>query len=178
MQISKEEILKAKDSQTAVLFTDVFDDNYKWFHFINFLSYAIKQDNGSLQETNASRRKGFINFWHDLTMTLDKLDESHFPNLESKNNYLESFHPNKSMGRFGAISFTDSEPTTGKHTDPVDVMYWNCVGISQWEIFYGDESKLFVLNPGDVIFVPAKTLHEVTSLSPRAAISFMFGANE
>jgi hypothetical protein len=178
MQISRESLIDAKLNRVAVVFNNVFTENYKWINFIDFLNYAIKQNNQDVPLTNASTRKGFVNFWHDLTMTIDRLEEKFFPNLEDYNKTLSSYHPNKNMGRFAAVSFTDSEPTTGKHTDPVDVMYWNCVGVSQWEVFYENDSTVFVLNPGDVIFVPARTLHEVTSLSPRAAISFMFGENE
>jgi quercetin dioxygenase-like cupin family protein len=80
----------------------------------------------------------------------------------------------KALGRFGALSLTDSEPTTGKHSDPVTVMYWNCIGSVEWNVFTENKNYSFVLQPGDVILVPANMLHEVKSLGPRAAISFMF----
>lgn len=174
MQINKESIEECLNKKIAIKFDNVFDNSYSWDNFINFLSFAIKQNNPNAISTNIKKTIGFVNFWQPLTMTLDKLNETYFPGLEEKNKFLESFIDKKSLGNFGAMSFTNSEPTTGKHFDQVTVMYWNCLGSVQWNIFLDSEEQSFILNPGDVILVPAYITHEVISLEPRAAISFMF----
>jgi ribosomal protein L16 Arg81 hydroxylase len=45
-----------------------------------------------------------------------------------------------------------------------------------WTIHDEDKNESFVLSPGDIIYVPKSIVHEVTSLTPRAAISFVFEA--
>lgn len=176
MEINKELVAEAINKREAIKFSNVFTNDYSWSNFINFISYAIKQYNPNAGKTNSKETVGYINFWQKLTMTLDNLTNEYFPELEEKNNFLQSFIDHKAVGKFGAISFTDSEPTTGRHHDPVIVMYWNCVGSVQWNVYPESGEQSFILNPGDVILVPAETLHEVISLEPRAAISFMFEA--
>ena len=174
MEINKELVLKAIEERKAIHFTNVFNNEYTWNNFINFINYAIKQDNPNALNTNSKETIGYVNFWQKLTLTLDNLTNEYFPELEEKNNFLQLFIDKKSQGKFGAVSFTDSEPTTGKHSDPVTVMYWNCIGSVEWNIYPESGQQTFILNPGDIILVPSEIMHEVKSLGPRAAISFMF----
>jgi ribosomal protein L16 Arg81 hydroxylase len=46
------------------------------------------------------------------------------------------------------------------------------VDINRYEELLNDLEKEFVLEPGDVIFVPAGLMHEIVPLMPRAALSF------
>ena len=177
MQINKDSIDQAINSQTACLFNGVFDSVYNWNNFIQHINFSYCLESSS-QKTNANKKKGFVNFWQDLTLTVDNVLDSIYPGIEKNTKYLQSFIKSKYQGRFVAISLTTCEPTTGKHNDPVNVMYWNVLGQSKWEIFYDDRVDSFILNPGDLIFVPAGLMHEVTSITPRAAISFMFGTYE
>lgn len=174
MQINRESVLESLNNRVAVKFSNVFENEYSWTHFIEFINYAIKEKNPYASKTEVKETIGYVNFWHRLTMTLDNTSEDYFPNLEQKHELLQSFIDKGYLGRFGALSFTDSEPTTGRHSDPVTVMYWNCIGSVRWDVYPDSGQQTFILNPGDVILVPHDTMHEVTSLGPRAAISFMF----
>jgi hypothetical protein len=174
MEINKEQIALSLKYKVPMHFENVFSNDYSWNNFINFINYAIKENNPNASKKNSKETIGYVNFWQKLTLTLDNLSNSYFPELDEKNMFLSNFIDKKPLGRFGAVSFTDSEPTTGIHSDPVTVIYWNCIGNVEWKVFteFGDPS--FTLNPGDVILVPATLNHEVKSLGPRAAISFMF----
>lgn len=176
MEINKELIALSLENKIPCHFVNVFENDYSWENFLNFINYAIKQDNPNAAFTNAKETIGYVNFWQKLTMTLDNLSDTYFPGIEDKNNFLSTLTEKRYTGRFGAVSFTDSEPTTGLHSDPVNVMYWNCIGSVQWNVYPDSGEQSFVLNPGDVILVPANIRHEVKSLGPRAAISFMFEA--
>ena len=55
----------------------------------------------------------------------------------------------------------------GKHTDTMDVWFWQAKGITKWQIM----NKEYVLSPGDLIYIPKGVEHCVISLSPRAGIS-------
>lgn len=176
MKINRELISSAIQDKFAVHFTNVFEENYSWDNFINFVSYAIKQENPNALKTEVKETIGYVNFWQRLTMTLDNTSNDYFPDIEEKHLILQEFIDKPYVGRFGAVSLTDSEPTTGKHSDPVTVMYWNCIGNVEWSVYTDAGEQKFILSPGDVILVPHSLLHEVKSLGPRAAISFMFGA--
>lgn len=174
MEINKDQISLALTNRQAVKFDNVFDNDLAWNNFIQFINFAIKQYNPGAISTETKTTIGHVNFWQRLTMTLDGLSDLYFPNLELRSNFLASFIDNALAGKFGIVSFTDSEPTTGKHSDPVHVMYWNCIGSVEWNVYPESGQQTFTLNQGDVIFVPADLPHEVKSLEPRAAISFMF----
>lgn len=55
----------------------------------------------------------------------------------------------------------------GRHQDNDDVFFWQVQGITIWVI----EDIKYVLEPGDLIFVPAQTPHLVLSHTPRMGIS-------
>lgn len=61
-----------------------------------------------------------------------------------------------------------SASTFGKHNDTMDVWFWQCEGVTKWII---NNKESIILNPGDLIYVPAKVDHEVVPLSPRVGIS-------
>lgn len=57
---------------------------------------------------------------------------------------------------------------SNKHTDVMDVYYWQVKGEVIWII---NEKDKYHLNEGDLIFVPKGIPHEVIPLTPRAGIS-------
>ena len=59
----------------------------------------------------------------------------------------------------------------GNHKDNEDVYFWQCQGISKWII----EDKEYILEPGDLIIVPAGVYHNVKALTPRAGVSMSKG---
>lgn len=165
--------------ETKVL-NNFFNLDYSWDNFIKSISDAYDLYDPNNKKEIKKEIVGKINFWQKLTITLDNISEDNFPGIEDKAFSLLELHKtisgteSKCKGYFGAVSLTNKEPSTGKHSDPVDVIYCQFVGSVTWTIFDKDSSKNFLLSPGDIIYVPKSTLHEVTSLTPRAAISFMF----
>lgn len=176
MEISRDQIIYSIKNEIPAHFINVFSNTYSWDNFINFINYAIKQENPEAKSTDFKQTIGYVNFWQKLTLTLDNLSNTYFPEIEEKNEFLANLVDKRPLGKFGVLSLTDSEPTTGKHSDPVTVMYWNCIGSVEWTVFSENQNYSFILQPGDIILVPANMLHEVKSLGPRAAISFMFEA--
>lgn len=157
-----------------------FTEDYSWQNFINCINDAYDINNPNNNSDGIREKLGKINFWQKLTLTLDNVDETNFSGVEFKSHRLAAIlstpdKKRKCTGYFGAVSFTDKEPTTGKHSDPIDVIYCQFVGSVRWDIFYESGTQSFILEPGDIIYVPKSIMHEVVSLSPRAALSFMFG---
>jgi mannose-6-phosphate isomerase class I len=155
----------------------------KWDNFFSHLNEMIKRVDEGFGNPGVMDRGGYIkggvNFWETLTMTVEYPTERHFTFLNQYIDKLKSIHPHDYRGCFTVISLTNAEKTTSKHTDPVDVFYMQTIGKVVWEITKDDGTvNRYLLEPGDVIFVPAFTWHEIISLEPRAALSFMFFRDE
>ena len=56
----------------------------------------------------------------------------------------------------------------GNHVDTVDVWFWQNKGISKWDFNNGDS---YMLNEGDLIYVPKGVYHKVSSVVARFGIS-------
>jgi ribosomal protein L16 Arg81 hydroxylase len=65
------------------------------------------------------------------------------------------------------VNITQKGDTYGRHSDTVDVYYWQVQGKTSWEF---DDEK-YILEPGDLIIIPKGVYHNVQPLSPRAGIS-------
>jgi len=165
--------------QGVFVVKNFFNEGYYWDNYINSINDAYDLSNPDNRIEPTREVVGKVNFFQKLTMTLDNINEQNFPGLKDKIDKLTQLHETvkpstKCVGYFGAVSFTTKEPTTGKHNDPIDVIYAQFVGSVTWIIYDEEGSESFDLNPGDVIYVPKSVMHEVTSLTPRAALSFMF----
>ena len=54
------------------------------------------------------------------------------------------------------------------HVDTVDVWFWQNKGISKWDFNNGDS---YMLNEGDLIYIPKGVYHKVSSVVARFGIS-------
>jgi hypothetical protein len=176
-------IKTCKENKQVLHMKKLFDNVPSWDNFFSHLNEMIKRTDEGLGNPGVMDRGGFIkggvNFWETLTMTVEFPTERHFEHLNHYVETLKSMHPFNYRGCFTVISLTNAEKTTSKHTDPVDVFYMQSIGRVIWEITKDDGTVTqYVLEPGDAIFVPAFTWHEIISLEPRAALSFMFFRDE
>jgi len=55
-----------------------------------------------------------------------------------------------------------------QHFDDLDNFYWQCIGSTTWHC----KDKTYVVNPGDMVYIPSKSYHGVDFSMPRAAIGF------
>ena len=60
------------------------------------------------------------------------------------------------------------------HSDPVDGFYIQCEGQTTWRAFYEDSVDSYLVNPGDLLYIPKGVNHSVESMNVRAAISVSF----
>lgn len=68
------------------------------------------------------------------------------------------------------ISLTSFSKSFGKHKDTADVWYWQAIGSVKWSV-YDDTYYEYILEPNDVVYVPALMYHESVPLTPRVGIS-------
>lgn len=76
----------------------------------------------------------------------------------------------------GAESFRNSDfenSGTYQHTDPHDVIHWQCRGASEW--FMGDHMESVLLEPGDLIWFAANTKHKIENLTEKMSLIFNAG---
>lgn len=66
------------------------------------------------------------------------------------------------------MNVTTDGGSFGRHKDTVNVFFWQAQGRTKWEFDNGLE---YTLEPGDLIFVPRETYHNVIPLEPRIGIS-------
>jgi hypothetical protein len=62
----------------------------------------------------------------------------------------------------------------GRHQDPCEQIHLNCIGRTYWTVEERDGTiKEYLLNPGDVIFLPTGLFHAVKTIDfPRAGIAY------
>jgi uncharacterized RmlC-like cupin family protein len=152
----------------------IVEVSFDWDNFINHINSGIKQPTN---QSHSDIRVNNVRFWDRLTVTTDYATEDFFLNLSSLSEVL-----NVTNSRFktvmSVVSLTTSEKTTGRHCDQDDVVYLQCIGSVVWTVWHDDSFTDFTLNPGDAIYVPAFLDHHVQSLTPRAALSFIYEKKE
>lgn len=75
-------------------------------------------------------------------------------------------------------SFRNARPTgeisgTSFHTDPCDILHWQCRGATEWVI--GKNKDIFILEPGDLLWFKSETLHKTENLTEKYSLIFMAG---
>jgi uncharacterized RmlC-like cupin family protein len=70
------------------------------------------------------------------------------------------------------ISLTDSMPTTSRHSDQCSIMYIQTVNSVKWVVVCDGVEMEYILEPGDVLFIPQGLSHEIFPFMPRAGLSF------
>jgi mannose-6-phosphate isomerase-like protein (cupin superfamily) len=155
----------------------------KWDYFINFIDFGSqqpmpksRQEEMEEGDDNSQFRKGLVAFWGYMTILIDRPQEDFFPGLEEIKSDLVSTFNKEPSGSLAIISLSSSEKKVERHEDETDNVYTQCVGSVTWRIYVGDSKEYtdYELNPGDVIFVPSGTSHEVFPNTPRSAIVFVF----
>jgi mannose-6-phosphate isomerase-like protein (cupin superfamily) len=72
------------------------------------------------------------------------------------------------------INLSSTIDNIPSHTDGLDNFYWQCQGSVEWEA----NGNTHTVEPGDLVFIPAKTSHAVNFSGIRAAIGFSVDLNE
>ena len=165
--LTKEIIDQAKNDGKAIVFKQAFPDTPSWVDIINLINNKINQDDLNVRP-DVHFTKGHLHFWDRLTIGIDKVEQ--YFDMKNIIEKLNSIHKSNTHDCMGMVSFTAYEKTTGKHTDPVDNFYWQLQGEAKWSV----NNTEYVLEAGDLIFNPAENIHEITSLSPRAAIAISY----
>ena len=188
MQYIKDTFALAKQNNDIVFIKNVFPNVPSWDDFINNLDY--KYNSKKTIDINDIR-------FHNDVLIYNKLDPISFINTNLIDVELDSMVKNsypvyKIFNELNIqiicvksiINFVGNESDYYIHADHHDVISWHCVGQIEWRIYKtlkqqepppltSDEPyESYILNPGDILFVPSGIVHQVVVSKPRASILF------
>jgi hypothetical protein len=72
-----------------------------------------------------------------------------------------------SCWHFQGIRISLSNRVVSDHHDPHDIFYWQILGTSFWKV---NNDITYILNPGDMLYLPKESSHEVWCDGPRAGL--------
>lgn len=81
--------------------------------------------------------------------------------------YLNSWCSCDSYWHFQGIRISLSNRLVSDHHDPHDIFYWQILGTSFWKV---NNDITYTLNPGDMLYLPKESSHEVWCDGPRAGL--------
>lgn len=143
-----------------------------WGDFIDNMNSAVK-DSSSVKEPPLDNfdRINHLRFYNKLTFGIDHSDRHPYPGLEEMQEYMKSLNLEPFV-TMSFISLTDSMPTTSRHADQCSIMYIQAVNSVKWVVVCRGVEFEYILDPGDVLFIPQGLAHEIFPFMPRAGLSF------
>jgi quercetin dioxygenase-like cupin family protein len=170
--LTAEEVKKASITNTPIHAKQQIKILPGWSDFIENINTAAK-DTSFVKEPPLENfeRLGHVRFYDKLTIGIDHSDKHPYPGLPEIIEYMNSLGL-EPLITMSLMNFADSQRTTSRHSDNCFILYVQAVGSVRWSIWIDGIENQFVLEPGDIIFVPKGKEHEILALSPRAALSF------
>jgi mannose-6-phosphate isomerase-like protein (cupin superfamily) len=186
----KEVVRQSKADGKIVFLSNVFQDVPSWETFYNIFKIALGRQVADLSAPSTltiDNSEDYTNKFDPIVSILEDLHPGnkiavlsiiHFMNAhdnavpEAAEGFYRDFieaNPNKLPPGFDYSLF---QPTV--HSDPVDGFYVQCEGQTTWRAFYQDSSEEYLVNPGDMLYIPSGIDHSVESMNVRAAISVSF----
>lgn len=184
-------IKEAKENNKALVFKKYMMPTIKWDDVVSFL-YKESTSSGNISKDLEERVKKVNNpgdfnsignvqiqnkFWlspqsHDIFENFNDVSELLYDLNNSKDNkecqyYKEKGHDCKSDWHFQGIRISLSNRLVSDHHDPHDIFYWQILGTSFWKV---NKDITHTLHPGDLLYLPKESSHEVWCDGPRAGL--------
>lgn len=152
---------EARATQTQLYMQNIFPKTITWDESFDYMTKVVEED------SPVRIGKYFTIITHTAHYHLDKVKTicNEIEKLENRNANVDIADAHMYMG------LTAKSESIGKHHDDCEVIFWQCIGQTEWTV--GENDK-YILCPGDCIYIPKGTMHEVKSLSPRMGVSFGF----
>lgn len=181
-------LIEAKQSNNIILLENAFPIVPTWGEFIHNLDYKF----------NSKKTIDiFDQRFHNDVLIYNRLDPISFTKINYKKEYsnniiqksydlyniINSITTNISYVK-SIINFVGNEAQYYIHADHHDVISWHCIGKIEWRIYRtlkqqnppplesNEPYESYILNPGDILFVPGGVVHQVVVTEPRASILF------
>lgn len=159
MIFENSEYLDAATNYQPYLFKNTGYKSFEWQKVFDVLDTSLEKDPDSVK---LMRVFGYIThkYWEQVEEINDVMKDvkAAYPGfLHTANIYT---------------ALTSKTIGFGKHVDHMEIFFWQVIGKTKWSVFVThDNPKVFVLEPGDILYVPSSMPHEVVSLTPRVGVS-------
>jgi mannose-6-phosphate isomerase-like protein (cupin superfamily) len=166
-------LIEHKKASEIVVLKGFCTDTPSWQEFIDYIDESSKIENSNLPSEpndydlslNAAIKGNVMikqSFYFYLTSHghMGKTEEiagSLVKNLQAPGG-LSSFY----------VNFSSNINNIPSHKDALDNFYWQCIGSTEWMC----QDKVYSVDPGDLVYIPANSYHAVNFSMPRAAIGF------
>lgn len=184
----KDSFVKAKQSNEIVFFKNAFPDVPSWSDFIYNLNYKYNSKKTiDIYDQRFHNDVLFYNKLDPISFTKTNSIKDYSNNIIEKSyniyNIINEISINLSYVK-SIINFVGNEAKYYIHADHHDVVSWHCIGQMEWRIYKtlkqenppptesNEPYDSYILNPGDILFVPGGIVHQVVVTEPRASILF------
>lgn len=154
-----------------------------WEEFLNNVNSCAHDDDPMFKneafEKAGKKVIGILQFWGEFNLVSPKTSD-HYRNKDFYIRELTDIYQGELTDINSVFSVTDWDKSSTRHRDNADVLNLQCLGKTRWRTSeaYDSSPTEFILEPGDVIFIPKELWHEVTAIGPRANLIFGFEANK
>ena len=190
----KKLILDAINTKNEVFIKNAFLINPKWSDFSLIYEKANQTEDMryiSFASMSLNNSEKYTNVFNDVTSVLSQLHPNekictmaliHFISKQSE--YIDELKDEDGLELRSKFFNNNPEkvPTVidkggfnpSIHDDDVDGFYIQYNGSVLWRVYKNKKINEYILNAGDMIFIPKYLKHSVESLCPRTAISVSF----
>lgn len=165
------DILKNKHNSNIVIFKKFCTETPDWSEFIKYIDQSSRMLISSFPENlndtpntvvsgNMIIKQNFY-FYLGIHGFLGK------SSYKIQNEFSKIFKCEGGMTTV-YVNLSTNINNISEHTDKYDNFYWQCIGITEWVY----KNKKYLVEPGDLVYIPANVPHSVNFRMPRAAIGF------
>ena len=153
--MNKDLIEKARKERQAVILEPIDLNLPQWNDFIkHFFSSLRKTDYLSGYDNSV----GQVIFYDSGTLSVGS-SEDFLPEAKIFQKICKDL--SGINGGVATLINLCKDNVTGKHNDPMDWLYIQCIGSTTWMVGLDNEDVAYTLNPGDALFLPKKLFHAV-----------------
>jgi hypothetical protein len=183
IQHIKTSIVEAKSSNQVLFFKNTIPTTPSWDDFIQNLN--INYNNNITIDSNDKRFNNSVLIYNRLDPISFMLIKDNSIGLIQKSSNIYNIINDINIDCIKSIiNFVGNESKYYIHADSHDVISWHCIGSVEWRIYKTlkqenpppaestEPYESYILNPGDILFVPSGIVHQVVVTEPRASILF------
>lgn len=168
--IYSQEFKDALEKSTPTLFINPGMPEVSWEEILNFINKNYKE------------RLGWEKLPSKFAMFYNRAERMPTVNIFVKKIYsmfkLNHEDPHTVTSQlFGTLLIEDGT-NWDPHDDSENNLFWQIQGRSRWKVYSSYDNKKpymdIIVDKGDVLFVPAHTIHSVIPEEPRACIAILF----
>lgn len=169
--LDSKELLNSYNNKVVKLFNNVTMPNICWDEVLNFVALNRSKRVGKNMITSD------YGFFYNGAQRISKV-----------NSFVQEVHSRFGLGTdddevitcqlFGT-TIVEEGSSLLKHSDAENNIFWQGKGKSRWRLYSSEEHEKpfmdIILEEGNLLYIPAHTVHLVESIGPRFGFATLFG---